>query len=147
MNVEFLRKYGIFFSYCSNAAFPQIPYVQDVLYVLQLSNDKDTHGNYSPAGAANWGDYIENTTLVAAAVASKVLFMERYDEAAARKIIAQAIVDLCPSQARCLFNRPFVEAQDECTGKAVRSRTASRDEIIRACECPECRAIRANEGL
>lgn len=141
MNIETLKKDGIRFSYSRYAVFPQIPYVQDVLYVLQLTDEKHKRGNYGPEGAGNWPEYIANLMLVAAAVAGKVLFMEHYDEAQAqaRKIIAEAIMDLCPPEAKCLFNSAFVSAQEEFTGVPAPSRTASRDMILRTCGCAECK--------
>lgn len=138
MNLETLKKAGIYFSYSRFGVFPQIPYVQDVLYVLQLSNEKDKSGNYCPTGAANWGEYIANLMLVAAVVASHVLYMERYDEAEAKKIIAEAILELCPLEAGCLFNDAFVEAQEIFVGQPAPSRGASWDATRQACGCREC---------
>ena len=34
MDIEILKKADICFGYCRYAVFPQIPYVQDVLYIL-----------------------------------------------------------------------------------------------------------------
>lgn len=139
MNLEMLKRAGICFSYCRFAVFPQIPYVQDVLYILQLSGKKDGHNYYSPDGAANWSTYIENLVLLSAAVASRVLGMERYDEAEARKIIAEAIIDLCPPEAKCLFHSAFVEAQEIFVGQPAPSRTADRETLLATCNCPECK--------
>lgn len=141
MNVETFKKAGIYFYYCRNAVFPQIPRVQDVLYVLQLADKKDARGNYCPAGAANWGEYIANTVLVAAAVASKVLYMERYDEEQARKIIAEAILELCPPEAKCLFHDAFVEAQEVFVGQPAPSRRADRETLLTSCGCANCHEI------
>ncbi|MBI2552004.1 hypothetical protein HYW17_01735 [Candidatus Uhrbacteria bacterium] len=142
MNLETLKKAGIRFDYCRDGVFPQIPYTQDVLYVLQLSDEKDAQGYYGPEGARNWSTYIENVLLAAAAVASRVLNMERYDEAAARKIIAEAIMELCPPEAKCLFNSAFVAAQEIFfMGEPALSRTADRETLLRACDCQKCRSI------
>ena len=147
MNIETLKKAGICFDYCRNAMFPQIPYAQDVLYVVRLTKEKHERGNYCSEGAANWATYIENLMLVAAAVAPKVLNMERYDEAEAKKIIAEAIMELCPPEAKCLFVDAFVAAQEIFVGKPAPSKTASRDEVLKACGCSECkRIIREDEG-
>lgn len=139
MNVETFKRVGIFFSYCRNAVFPQIPYVQDVLYILQLSGEKDAHGSYSPDGARNWGEYLANLMLVAAAVASKVFYMERYDEAEARKIIAQAILDLTRPEDKCLFNNVLAEAAEVVTGQPAPSRTADRETLLATCGCAGCK--------
>lgn len=138
MNIETLKKTGICFSFSRYAVFPQIPYVQDVLYVLQLG-EKHPRNIYSPEGAANWPEYIANTMLVAAAVASSVLFMECYDEAKARKIIAEAIMELCPPEAKCLFNSAFVEAQEIFVGQPAPSRRMASKQIREVCGCTECR--------
>jgi hypothetical protein len=52
---------------------------------------------------------------VAAAVGFKVLVMRPRDEQAMRKLIAEAIVALCPDEARCtLFGTdPYVKAMRE----------------------------------
>lgn len=139
MNIETLKKAGVCFSYCRFACFPQIPRVQDVLYVLQLTEERYARGYYSPAGTRNWGEYIANLMLVAAAVASKVLFMEHYDEAEARKIIAEAILELCPPEAKCLFNDAFVEAQEIFVGQPAPSRKADRETLLQTCGCEGCK--------
>lgn len=139
MNLKTIKKAGICFSYCRFAVFPQIPRVQDVLYILQLSGKKDAKNYYSPEGAANWSTYVENLVLVAAAVASRVLGMERYDEAKARKIIAEAILELCPPEAKCLFHDAFVEAQEIFVGQPAPSKTADRETLLATCGCAGCR--------
>ena len=146
MNIKAFKNAGVRFSYCRYAVLPQIPYVQDVLYILQLSGEKDARNYYSPEGAANWATYIENVLLVAVAVAPRVLGMERYDDAEAKKIIAEAIMGLCPPEAKCLFNNAFVTAQEIFVGKPAPSKTASRDELRKGCGCSECkRSIREDE--
>lgn len=145
MDIETLKRAGICFNYCRSAVFPQIPCVQDVLYVLQLSGEKDARGNYCPEGAWNWGEYIANTVLVAAVVANRVLYMERYDKAEARKSIAQAIIELCPPEAKCLFVNAFVEAQEIFTGQPASSRNMDRETRLQACGCLECARILREE--
>jgi len=146
MNIDTLKKAGICFDYYRSGVFPQIPYTQDVLYVLELTGEKREMGNYCPEGAANWATYIKNLMLVAAAVAPRVLNMERYDEAMARKLITEAIMELCPPEAKCLLNSAFVEAQEEFTGVPAPSKTASREEILRICGCVDCTSHRAEES-
>lgn len=140
MSLEVFKKAGIELCYCRYAMFPQIPYVQDVLYILQLSGEKDARNNYSPEGAANWSTYIENAVLVAAAVGYKVLGMEPYDEAEARKIIAGAIIELCPAEARCFFNSAYAEAT-RIEGHEVPPKTAYAKTLRRACSCLYCREV------
>jgi hypothetical protein len=138
---------GIRLSYSEYACFPQIPHTQDVLYALQLSDQKDERDYYSPAGAGNWGTYIENLMLVSAVVGADVLCMEPYDEAGAKKIVAQAIIDLCPEEAKCLFDSAFVEARmlvDETTPDVVR---LPRRELILFCGCRKCARRIEDEGI
>ena len=138
MDVETLVRIGIRFSYSRAATFPQIPYVQDVFFVLQLSDKKDERNYYSSA-SANWPEYIENLMLLAAAVAPMVLVPEgHYNGAEARKVIARAIMDLCPDEAKCLFNHAFVEAK-KAAGEEV-PETANRDELPGGLRLPRVQA-------
>lgn len=139
MNLETLKKAGIGFSYSRNGVFPQIPRVQDVLFVLQLTDKKDVKNYYSPVGAANWGTYIANLMLVAAAVASKLFYMRGFSEATAKRIVAEAILELCPPEAKCLFHDAFVEAQEIFTGQPAPSRNASRETLLATCGCSDCK--------
>lgn len=143
-----IKDIGIRFSYCREAVYPQIPYTQDVLFVLQLSEQRDARGYYSPAGAGNWGEYIANVMLVSAVVASELLIsMEPYDETKARKIIANAIVDLCPDEAKCLFVGAYADAKklaDEATPNVTEM---SREECILACSCTNCKSRARRECL
>jgi hypothetical protein len=139
MDVEYCKKQGIRFAYSEYAVFPQIPRVQDVLYALQLAEEKDAKHYYSEMGAANWSTYIENLMLVSAAVAGKVLNMERYDEDEARTMIAEAICDLCPPEAMCLFNDAFARAQELMNGTPAPGAKESREETIARCTCTKCR--------
>ena len=133
---------NIHFSYSRFGAFPQIPYTQDVLYVLHLSGEQDAHNYYNAECDANWSTYIENLMLVAAAVASQVLNMERYDEVRARQIIAQAILDLTRARDKCLFNNALAEAAEVVTGKSLApSRTGDREQILAICGCAGCKEI------
>lgn len=140
MNIETLQKAGVYFDYCRLAVFPQIPYVQDVLYILQLSGEKDAKNYYSPEGAWNWSTYIVNVGLVAAAIGYEVLCMEpRYNEARARKIIAQAILDLTSPEDKCLFNNALAEAAEIVTGQPAPSKSVDREKILASCGCAGCK--------
>ncbi|MBM5789654.1 hypothetical protein FJZ23_00980 [Candidatus Parcubacteria bacterium] len=146
MGIEMFTSRGFTFSYCRYAVFPQIPYVQDVLHVLLLSDKKDEHEYYSPA-SANWPTYVENLMLVAAAVAPEALDpVMRCEEVQVRKLIAEAIMVLCPPEAKCLFNNAFASAQKEFKGQPAPSRTASRNELLRACACSKCEQTLREEG-
>lgn len=149
MDIEMLKKLGAYLGYFRSAVFSKIPHTQDVLYALQLTDKTHECGLYNPASTDNmWGIYMADVLLVAGAVASEVFNMERYDEARARKLIAEVILELCPPEAKCLLNDAFVSAQEEFTGMQALSRGASRYEIIRACGCAECtRILRAQKQL
>ncbi|MDF1497149.1 MAG: hypothetical protein P1P90_03755 [Patescibacteria group bacterium] len=97
MNLQKLVKLGKLFSFSPDACVPEIPTAQDVLYALKLS-DKDDKYNFC---AANHSTYVHNVHLASAAVAYAVFDMDPYDEEQAKRIIADAIVQLCPAEARC----------------------------------------------
>ncbi len=97
MELQALLTAGIGFDYCPNACVPEIPRVQDVLYALHAVKEDEVY-NFC---LSNHITYVRNVHMVAATVAYDVLGMERYDEQKARKIIAGAIFQLCPDEARC----------------------------------------------
>ncbi|MDD5726527.1 MAG: hypothetical protein PHC53_03940 [Patescibacteria group bacterium] len=105
MKKEVLKS-GIRFSHCINAAVPEIPRVQDVLFALRLTDEQD----YYEFCRSNHELYNMNVHLAAAACAFEVMIMRPYDESAARKLIAQVIVDLCPEDARCVEFPAYKEA-------------------------------------
>lgn len=134
MDLETFKNAGIRFDHSEHAVVPEIPRVQDVLFALRLVERQEDYefcvNNHSP--------YVANVGLVIAATSDDVLNMRRYDEGEARKIIARAIVDLCPEEARCLFSSAYIEAL-KTAGQIVPELT-SREQIIAACSCRKCRA-------
>ncbi|MHB8830761.1 MAG: hypothetical protein ACYC44_01445 [Patescibacteria group bacterium] len=98
MNVTDFMKAGFRFSYCMDCVMPQIPRVQDVLYALHLSDKCEEYefmlSNHEP--------YVTNVHLVAATMCTALCERPR-DEQVMRKMIAQAIVSLCPDEARCVL--------------------------------------------
>jgi len=137
---------GIRFDYCEYAVYPQIPCIQDVLYALQFSDRKDDRGYYCPEGAANWGEYISNLMLASAAVADELL-TGRYDEAEAKKLIAETILELCPDEAKCLFNGEYVDAKKLVDANTSDVTKMSRDERLAACGCASCNKRAEHELL
>lgn len=135
------RKLNPQFSYKANAAVPEIPYAQDVLYVLRRS---EVQKCYSFC-LANHKTYTDNVQLVVEKVGYRITSMKSYDEAKARKIIAEAIIDLCPVSARCFFNQAFVEAKEVFTGIPLPLKGVASETIRRACHCPSCAASFENE--
>lgn len=95
------------FSFCPEAAVPEIPYVQDVLYALRLSESDFYYGFC----ATNHSTYVHNVHLVAAAVAHDVLNMEQGSEEKARRIIAKKILEMCPEEVPRDFDNAVLGAE------------------------------------
>ena len=144
MNIEQMKVADVRFSYVPEGMFPQIPYTQDVLYVLRLADAPHDRGAYNPSGAMNFPTYTQNLLLVASGV-SNVLFMDPFDGDQARKIVAEAILDLCPEDAKCLFHHALVDAHENFVGQPAPSRGKSRDELLRICGCRSCQKILRSE--
>jgi len=142
MNTTTTKKPVVYFTYTMAAMFPQIPYVQDVLYVLQLSDKKDERGYYSPAGNANFGEYIRNLMLAAFWATNTNEALSRYPDKWVRHLVAKAIIELCPPEAKCLFNPAFLIAFEELTDKPVRYDGKNRKSLLEACGCPQCELAR-----
>lgn len=122
------------FYYSPYATTPQIPSVTDVLYVLGLSKEDKYYGMCERLHRL----YVDNVNFVLNVVGFEVAGLLPCNEAAARRAIARAIIDLCPEKARCLFNPEFVEAK-VALGEEVPPRTANVHERRRACDCQDCR--------
>jgi hypothetical protein len=141
MKADTFKKAGIHFLHCRFAAVPEIPYVQDVLYALRLTDTQE----YYDFCVSNHATYVINVGLVIAAVAGEVLTMERYDEAEARKMIARAILELTAERDKCLFNSAVIKAAQE----AGTPLTDSTDWAIltSTCRCPQCRERASEMGF
>ncbi len=96
MNATDFVKAGFRLSYCIDCGVREIPSVLDVLYALHLS-DKQEYYEFS---LANHSPYIANVHLVAATL--DVSSLMPYDEKTKREIIACAILELCPEEAKCV---------------------------------------------
>ncbi len=115
MKLQQLLNAGICFDYCPDACVPEIPYVQDVLFALTLAKEDKCYRFCT----CNHITYVRNVHMVASAVAYDVLGMENYDRVRARKIIARAIVVLCPDEAQCVkFHKAYELAVREADGNA-----------------------------
>lgn len=128
MNIQTFKKAGIFFLHSEYAGVPEIPYVQDVLYALRLSEQQKSYDFC----VNNHATYVMNVGLVMAAIAGDVLTMERYDEAEARKLIGRAILELVSERDKCLFNSAVTEAAEE----AGTPLTSARDWLTLTTTCP-----------
>lgn len=106
MNVTDFVKAGFRFSYVMDCVMPQIPRVQDVLYALHLSDKCEEYefmlNNHEP--------YVTNVHLVAAAMCTALCERPR-DEQDMRKMIAKAIIVLCPDEARCVAHHSSAYVQ------------------------------------
>lgn len=141
MSVETFKQAGIRFDYCRAAVVPEVPYVQDVLYALRLSEEQK---NYDFC-RSNHELYNANVHTVAAAVGFEIMSMRPYDEAKARQIIAKAIIELCPDEARCLFNNAYYEAV-KLIGEEVPPKSADAETIQWVCSCPHCKEALSRGG-
>ncbi|MCR4278791.1 MAG: hypothetical protein NUV81_02715 [bacterium] len=130
------------FAYCGSALTPEIPIVSDVLSVVWQDSSLDHF--YSDA-ISNFTTYADNVVLVAGAVNEDVLRMPRTPdgEAQARKLVAEAIIELCPEEAKCLFNPAYAEALREA-GKGVRISGGDAVQLKAFCTCVKCRAETQN---
>jgi len=142
MNLAQLKKAGICFDFCPDAVVPEIPKVQDVLFAMRLV---ETDESYIFA-RDNHSTYVVNVGLVIAAVGHKVLGIRWDEEITRRQVIAKAIVELCPSEARCLFNSAYVDAK-RIAGEAIpMPEKPGRDTLLEACECNSCVNLRFKES-
>lgn len=136
---------GFRFSFSEDSVVPEIPRVIDVLYAMDLVEEQECYAfcvnNHAP--------YIENVGLVIAAVAMDVLCpsVERYDEDEARKLIAKAIVALCPDETKCLFVGAYTDALRDADKNAPDVAGMTRNEQILACGCARCLATAEHELL
>jgi len=137
VNTQELKKAGVRFSYSANAMVPEIPYIQDVLYALHLVE----FGKRFDFCLGSHPPYVSNVMLAAAAATYGIHDAQERKEY--DRIIAQAIVDLCPDEAKCLFNPAYAEAW-AALGHEVK--LTSREQLLLQCGCPRCRAMLAHEG-
>jgi hypothetical protein len=142
MNLEELKRAGIHFDFCPNAVAPEIPYVQDVLFALRLTDEQ----KYFDFCVANHRTYIVNVGLVIAAVGYVIFDREHYNEAESRKAIARAILELCPEEARCLHRSAYIEAR-KIAREAIPPEGMSREQLLKRCSCPLCELTRLHDGF
>ena len=137
MDIQDMKKAGFRFSHTNSATIPEIPFIQDVLFTLQLT-DRDR--NYG-ACLVHHPPYTANVLLVAAGVAEHIRIA--HQDGLHKQTIAQAIVDLCPDEAKCLFIPAYAEAWATLGHEVKRT---SREQLWLQCGCPRCRAALAHEG-
>jgi len=126
------------FAYSQASMMPEIPSVEDVLYVLRVLDESK---NFSMA-MSNHTVYVRNVMLAAFAVSSDVLELDPFDMREAERIVAKAIVALCPEEAKCLFVQAYVNARTKMSDM-VPSRVLSADALRSDCGCVECRRVTA----
>ena len=122
---------------------PQIPRLQDVLYVLELSQRQEY---YSICYQNNDVSYLMNIRIVVEAVGNKVKALWPSDDAEARRIIARSIIDLCPEEARCLFREAFISAK-RLAGDSVPGENGDETTLLEACTCSYCRETKRLRAL
>lgn len=106
MNVTTFLKANISLESSHFVTEPEIPFVQDILFALRLSEKQIAFD----AGLGSHSAYIVNACLTAASVAHEIVSMEFFDEGKARLIIARAIIALCPEEAKCFYKKGYVDA-------------------------------------
>lgn len=121
-----------FYAYYGDATVPEIPYVQDVLYVFRLS-DKDVRYEF---GLEHHPPYVCNVIMTAARVADRLFRLDEREDMARQELIAEAIIELCPEEARCLFNPAYSEAY-RLAGKKIPD--ISTEQSKPQCGCRRCR--------
>ncbi len=94
MNAQTMSAAGIRLSYSLDCCVREIPSVQDVLYALRLTESQECY-DFNVAHSAT---YISNVHLVAATLDVSSLSTAF----GIRKIVAQAILELCPQEAKCV---------------------------------------------
>ena len=137
------KKTGTFFSFSQHEDIPQIPRVQDVLFALKLSERQEY---YSSCARNSDFCYIQNVHIVVAAVGDRVNGLwSSSNEVEARRVVAQAIVDFCPEEARCLLRDAFVSAKRLAEGD-LSALSTDESVLMDACTCPyhwETKRLRA----
>lgn len=136
MDVAELKQTGYRFSFCRACMMPEIPRVVDVLYALRFFEEQE----YYDYCAANHQTYIENVMYVAAAVCDAVLALKPYNAAKVEQIIAAAIAELCPDEARCL-NVPGYYAARKVMGDEIPPLSATTETMQQACGCAQCQEM------
>ncbi|HWQ99730.1 MAG TPA: hypothetical protein VN397_02680 [Candidatus Methylomirabilis sp.] len=133
MNIETFKKAKIEFV-CGGegTCVPEMPRVTDVLFALRLSDEE----LYYSFCLANHQVYIANVHLVAAAIGFEVTSEQR-DFMEVCRIIARAILDLCPEHVRCLFDSGYVQAK-RLAGEEVNTQV-DRHTLRENCGCRRCR--------
>jgi hypothetical protein len=124
-----------------------VPSVDAVLFVLGLANE-DTRNPLLQMGPI----YTTNVHRAVVAASFEVMSSRpngrravRNTEAQAR-MIARVIIDLCPEDAKCLLNKPFIEAK-RWAGDSVPAKGTDEAALIDACTCPEHLKFKQDRAL
>lgn len=132
---------GLRLAYDQDSPIPQIPYVQDVLYIIHLSGEE----KFYEICLFRHPTYIANTLLVAAAVAHEITGPVPVNRPEMLKAVARTIMDLCPEKARCLLIPGFAQAE-HVLGLA-KTENRSPAELALLCGCARCQALKAKNEL
>lgn len=135
MSLPEFKELGLALAYPKNTWAQRLPEIQDVLYVLRLTEEQRSFTPFQDVNPA----YIRNTLLVAAAVSDVIYDAHQKDPEQARRIIATAIVELAPKEARCLRNQDFAAART-VLDRALENK--AQEEMVDVCECESCSNLR-----
>lgn len=125
---------GFVLGYNRFAVLPEIPRVADVMRALQKTEQEEAFD----ASRTSPSTYSLNVMLVAEAVRSDVAYFPGIEGQDAEWLIARAIIELCPEEARCLLVGAYVAAK-RSAGETVEIDGLSRAQIRRICTCERCR--------
>ncbi|TSC84621.1 MAG: hypothetical protein G01um101413_5 [Parcubacteria group bacterium Gr01-1014_13] len=128
MTIDTFKTVRAYLFYSGTPSVLETPSVQDVLFALGLSKTQENKGDQI---------YVDNVNLVIATIGFEVSAMKPYDEVLARKMIAKAIIDLCPYGGRCLLNGGYVDARIAAGEKAWEvTKRYGTEALEAACICP-----------
>ncbi len=137
---DFVRA-GLGLEYDQDSQAPQIPYVQDVLYIMHLAGEE----KFYDICLFRHPTYVANTLLIATAVAHEIAGPKRVSRTDMHKAVAQTIMDLCPANARCLRIPGFAQAKSMLGLVDIENRRPA--ELARLCGCARCEALKAKKEL
>jgi hypothetical protein len=124
---------------------PQIPYTEDVLFLLRLTEKEDEvrEQAYMRRLSRRWG-YGSNCHLVAASGCYQILMRcpseLKLDKSLACKYVASMTIDLMPNRCKCLLNKDFVRLRAEI-GMSTPSWSTEEERlrVMKLCSCDDCR--------
>lgn len=142
--ITFVRK-GICLDYkvAMKGSSPQIPWVIDVLFFMHRTKSQQFYA----LGRSRYPAYVSNVGMVTLTVLEQIQKIVPYDENLANTIIAEAIIELCPLDARCLLEPGYAQALKIAEDSRYPAdildiplcTIPDKDALREACKCPSCK--------